>query len=136
MELVIGLYMAVIGIGIAGMWAVDIARSPEVDRTRGLLRAHDRSNGALLAPHWIAEYATATLLLVGGLGLILALGAGPWALAVPVSLGALAYTSCNSLGWVLADRSRAGYAIPMALGLVGAVAALVLIIAGAVAIPT
>ena len=34
---------------------------------------------------------------------------------VPASLGALAYTSLNSLGWVLADRSRAVYGIPLAM---------------------
>ena len=135
MELVVGLFMVVMGVGIAGIWTVDIARSPEVDRTSGLLRARERSNGSLLAPHWIAEYATAMLLVIGGLGLLLANGSGPWTLAVPVSLGALGYTSCNSLGWVLADRSRTGYAIPMAVGLVGAIAGLALILAGAVATP-
>ena len=122
MGLVVGLFMVVMGVGMAGLWTVDITRSPEVDRTRGLLRARDRSNGSLLAPHWIAESSTATLLVIGGLGLLFAQGSGPWALAVPVSLGALAYTSCNSFSWVLA------------IGLVGAVAGLALILAGAVAI--
>ncbi len=135
MGLLVGLFMVVMGIGIAGMWTVDMTRSPEVDRTRGLLRARDRSNGSLLAPHWLAEYATATLLVIGGLGLLLADDSGPWTLAVPVSLGALAYTSCNSLGWVLADRTRSAYGIPMAVGLVGAVVGLALIVAGVAAIP-
>lgn len=134
-DLLVGLFMLVMGAGMAGLWTVDMTRSPEVDRTRGLLRARDRSTRSLLAPHWIAEYATAVLLVIGGLVLLLD-GSGALALAVPVSLGALAYTSCNSLGWVLADRSRTSYGIPMAVGLVGAAAALALIVAGEVALPT
>ena len=37
-----------------------------------------------------------------------------------VSLGALAYTSLNSLNWALAERKRLPYAIPMYVGLTGA----------------
>ncbi len=130
MSSLVGVFMLVMGAGIAGIWAVDIARSPEVDRTRGLLRARDRSNGSLLLPHWMAEYATALLLLAGGIGLVFATAPGAWSWLVPIGLGALAYTSLNSLGWVLADRSRAAYGIPMAIGLVGAIASIGLLIAG------
>jgi hypothetical protein len=122
--------MVVMGAGIAGIWTVDIVRSPEVDRTRGFLRSRDRSNGSLLVPHWIAEYATAFLLAVGGLGLALSARPGAWSWAIPIGLGALAYTSLNSLGWVLADRSRAIYALPMTIGLLGAIASIGLLVAG------
>jgi hypothetical protein len=130
----VGLFMLVMAIGIAGLWSVDIVRSPEVDRSRGLARARDRS-GSLLLPHWIAEYGTAAALLVGGLGLVLGWAPAAWAWLVPVGLGALAYTSCNSLGWVLADRSRLPYGVPMAVGLVGSLVSLALLLAGAVLPP-
>ena len=45
MSPLVGVFMLVMGAGIAGIWTVDIVRSPEVDRTRGILRARDRSNG-------------------------------------------------------------------------------------------
>ena len=132
MSLFAGVFMVVMGSGIAGIWTVDIVRSPEVDRTRGILRARDRSNGSLLVPHWIAEYATALLLVAGGIGLVFANAPGAWSWLVPLGLGALAYTSLNSLGWVLADRSRAAYGIPMAIGLIGAIASIGLLVAGSV----
>ena len=123
--------MLVMAVGIAGMWTVDIVRSPEIDRSRGLLRARDRS-GSVMLPHWIAEYGTAIVLLAGGLGLLLRWPPDPWSWLVPVGLGALAYTSLNSLGWVLADRSRLAYGLPMAVGLAGAVVSIVLLVAGLV----
>lgn len=124
-----GLFMVVMGIGMAGMWTLDIVRSPEIDRSRGLLRARDR-NGSVMVPHWLAEYGTAAALLVAGVGLLLGWPAGPWAWLVPVSLGALTYTGLNSQAWVLADRSRYGYGIPIAIGLVGALVIIGLTLAG------
>ena len=128
--LAVGILMLIMGTGIAGLWTVDILRSPEVDRSRGLLRARDRSSGSLLVPHWLAEYGTACLLLAGGAGLTGRLAPGAWSWLVPLALGALAYTSLNSLGWVLADRGRAAYGIPMALGLAGALVAAALLLSG------
>ena len=127
---VVGIFMLVMGAGIAGLWTIDILRSEEVDRTRGLLRARDRSSGSLLLPHWLAEFGTAALLLAGGAGLVVGLAPGTWSWLVPLALGALAYTSLNSLGWVLADRGRAAYGIPMALGLAGALVAAALLLSG------
>ena len=49
---------------------------------------------------------------------------------MPIALGALAYTSLNSLSRVLADRSRLSYGIPMAIGLVGALLAILLLLSG------
>jgi hypothetical protein len=134
MTTVVAGFMVVMALGIAGMWTVDILRSPEIDRTRGLVRARDR-NGSVMLPHWIAEYGTALLLLVGGLGLLLGWPAGAWGWLVPAGLGALAYTGLNSQAWVLADRSRTAYGIPIAVGFVGAVVALALILTGVVRVP-
>jgi hypothetical protein len=134
MTTIVALFMLVMAVGMAGMWTVDILRSPEIDRSRGLVRARDR-NGSVMLPHWLAEYGTALMLLVGGLGLLLSWPPGAWAWLVPAGLGALAYTGLNSQAWVLADRSRAAYGIPIAVGLVGALVALMLILAGGVSLP-
>ena len=130
----VAVFMIAMGIGMAAIWTIDIARSPEVDRARGLLRARDRSTGSLLVPHWLAEYGTAALLVVGGAGLVLGIGAGPWTWLVGLGLGALAYSSLNSLGWALADRGRFAYAVPMIVGLVGAFVSLGLLVGGTVVV--
>lgn len=129
MPLIVGLFMVVMGIGIAGIWTIDIMRNPEIDRSRGLVRARDRA-GSVMLPHWIAEYATAALCLVGGIALVLGWTSGPAPSLVPVALGALGYTSLNSLSWVLADRSRWSYMIPMAIGLVGALIGILSLLTG------
>jgi hypothetical protein len=129
MQLMVGVFMVVMGIGIAGIWTIDILNSPEVDRSRGLLRAHDRA-GSVMLPHWVAEYATAVSCLVGGLALVLGWTSTPWSWVIPIALGALAYTSLNSLSWVLADRSRMSYGVPMVIGLAGALTAILLLLSG------
>jgi hypothetical protein len=126
---VVGVFLIVMGIGIAGIWTVDIVRNPDIDRNRGLLRARD-GTGSVMVPHWIAEYATALLCLVGGLGLVLGWTSTEWSWVVPLALGALSYTSLNSLGWVLADRTRASYGVPMVIGLTGALISIVLLLSG------
>jgi uncharacterized membrane protein YphA (DoxX/SURF4 family) len=129
MQLMVGVFMVVMGIGIAGIWTIDILKSPEVDRSRGLVRARDRA-GSVMLPHWVAEYATALSCLVGGLALALGWTSRPWSWVVAIALGALAYTSLNSLSWVLADRSRMSYGVPMVIGLAGALTAILLLLSG------
>ena len=119
MSSLVGGFIVVMGLAIALTWARDMRSSPEVDRSAGLLRARDRRDGSLFLPHWIAEYATAIGLVAGGIGLVDDAG---WAEGVSlVALGALTYTSINSLGWTLALRSRRPYAIPMLIGAIGGV---------------
>ena len=119
--------MVVMGLAIALTWARDMRSSPEVDRSAGLLRARDRRDGSLFLPHWIVEYATSLGLVAGGIGLIADAG---WAEEVSlVALGALTYTSVNSLGWTLALRSRRPYAIPMLVGAIGGVLSIVVLLA-------
>jgi hypothetical protein len=128
----VAVFMLVMGVGMGAIWTIDIVRSPEVDRTNGLLRARDRSTGSLLAPHWLAEYATAIVLVSGGIALLVGAAGGAWTWLIPAGIGALAYSSLNSLGWALADRARAAYAVPMVIGLIGAVVSLVLLVGGTV----
>jgi hypothetical protein len=131
----VALFMIAMGVGMGAIWTIDIVRSPEVDRTHGLLRARDMSTRSLLVPHWLAEYGTAIVLVAGGIALLVGSGGGPWPWLIPAGLGALAYSSLNSLGWALADRARVAYAVPMLVGLIGAVVSLVLLAGGAVIAP-
>lgn len=122
METWIAVLLLVMGLGIAGVWTRDILGSDHVDLGDGLFAARDPDSGSLFWPHWLAEYATAAGLVIGGVGL---LADASWAGAVAgIAAGALLYTSVNSLGWALADPDRRPYAIPMFVGVVVAVIAI------------
>jgi hypothetical protein len=119
MDLLIALFAGVMGAAMAGIWARDIASGVGYDASQGFLHARETDTEDLMLWHWLAEFGTAGLLMVGAI--LLVVGA---ALAQPVmliGLGALAYTSANSLGWALARPDRRSYAYPMAIGLAGAV---------------
>ena len=121
----VSIIMLICGLAILGVWTVDIIRGDKIDKREGLLKARDPENDSLMLPHWIAEYATAFGLLAGAYGLFTHLG---WAEEVALlSLGALLYTSVNSLSWALAKRERLSYAIPMGLSVIGAGTSLVLL---------
>lgn len=130
--LAVAIFMIVMGGGIAALWTIDMFRNAGVDRSRGLLRAREAASGSLLLPHWLAEYGTAAMLFAGGLRLLLGWSAGGWTWLVAVALGALTYTSLNSLGWALAEPSRAPYAVPMSIGLAGGLVSIGLLVAGIV----
>lgn len=114
METIVAVLMIVMGAGIAAIWTKDIASGEKVDLSEGFLRAREGEDGSLLWPHWVAEYATAAALIVGGLGLLTHSEWGPPLAALAV--GALFYTSMNSLGWAFARRDRLSYAVPMIAG--------------------
>ena len=112
---VLAALMIVMGLAIAGIWTRDIAVGDKVDLSAGLFAARD-ADGSLLWPHWLAEYTTAFALVVGAAGLLIDSRWGSPAAAL--ALGALFYTSTNSLGWAFAERERFSYAAPMTAGIV------------------
>jgi prepilin signal peptidase PulO-like enzyme (type II secretory pathway) len=115
-EETVAILMGIMGAAIAAVWTVDIATGNKVDLSDGFFRARDGATGPLLWPHWVAEYATAAALIAAAIGMFLDEGWGrPLA---GLALGALFYTSVNSLGWVFARRERAGYAVPMLAGVI------------------
>lgn len=120
---IIAVFMLVMGVSMAGIWTRDIIRAHQLDISSGRFRARDPRAGTLMLPHWIAEYGTAITLVVGGVGLLVEAGWGR--LLSLVALGALVYTSTNSLGWALAERTRHPYAIPMAIGALGGLASII-----------
>lgn len=113
MEVVVAGLMILMGVAIAGVWTRDILVGGKVDLGDGIFRARDES-GSLLWPHWLAEYTTAILLLGAGVGLLVDADWAP--LLAALALGALFYTSVNSLGWALAVADRRAYVVPMVVG--------------------
>lgn len=104
---------------MAGIWARDITSGHGYDAPNGLLRAREADTGDLMIWHWLAEFGTAALLILGAF--LIVFGAS---LAEPImllGLGALMYTSTNSLGWSMAVPERLPYVYPMAIGLIGAI---------------
>ena len=126
MDTVVAVLMILMGAGIAGVWTMDIVKGDKVDLGNGVFRARD--GDSLFWPHWVAEYTTALLLLVGGVGV---LADTSWARPLAgFALGALFYTSVNSLGWVLADRERSAYGAPMVAGILVSIVGFVWVLAG------
>lgn len=126
MEILVAVFAGIMGAAMAGIWGRDILSGHGFDAPHGLLRAREADSDDLMIWHWGAEFGTA-LLLVGGAILLFA-GA---AIAEPVmllGLGALMYTSTNSLGWSLAAPARRPYVLPMAGGLLGAIISAVVLI--------
>jgi hypothetical protein len=122
MQIIAG-FMVLMGVAMAGIWTRDIITAEQLDITAGRLRARDPRAGTLMFPHWIGEYGTAVCLVVGAVGLLI--GAN-WARSLAfVALGALVCTSVNSLGWALAEQARFPYAVPMTVGALGGLAAIV-----------
>ena len=128
MDMLIALFAGVMGAAMAGIWARDIASGVGYDATEGLLRARETDTEDLMIWHWLAEFGTAGLLMVGALFLVV--GAALAEAVMLLGLGALAYTSANSLGWSLARPDRRSYVYPMAIGLIGAIISAALLILG------
>lgn len=115
MDTVAAVAMIVMGVAIAGVWTRDIVAGEKVDLSGGIFAARD-SEGTLLWPHWLAEYATAAALIGAAIGVVTEAG---WSRALTgIATGALLYTSVNSLSWALSERDRVVYAVPMVAGIV------------------
>ena len=122
----VAVFAIVMGLAIAGVWTKDILRNPEIDLSKGLFAARDKDSGALFWLHWLAEYSTAGALVAGGVGLLVG---ETWARPIALlALGALVYTSINSMGWAFSRRDRYAYAAPMLVGAVGGSASAVLLL--------
>ena len=127
MRYVVAAGMILMGLGIAAIWTRDLMAAEKVDLSPGFFRTREPDSDSLLWPHLLAEYGTALLLLMGGTGLM---AEASWSSAVAATgLGALLYTSLNSLGWALARPERRTYAVPMIGGVVVGVVGLVWLIA-------
>lgn len=119
----IPVFMAVTALGIAGIWTMDMASGKFSDQGSFFKW---REGEMLLWPHITAEFLTAAALATAGFGLW---QGKTWALSVSMlSLGALTYTAINSSGWVLAERNRLPYGIPMWVSLGGAIVSIAVLL--------
>ena len=119
MDIVVALFGGIMGAAMAGIWARDIASGVGYDASDGLLHARENDTEDLMIWHWLAEFGTAGLLMLGAMLLMFGTALGEPVMLL--GLGALTYTSSNSLGWSLARPDRRTYVYPMAIGLVGAI---------------
>jgi len=123
-SLFVPVFMILLGSGIASIWAMDIIKGKFRDQGSFFNWLND--GGDKMWPHILAEYFTAAGLIAGGLALFTVKA---WAVTFSlVFLGALSYTSLNSLGWVFAQRDRIGYGIPMMAGLAGAIVSIIILL--------
>jgi len=114
---VIPLFMLTMGIGMAGIWTLDIASGKF--RQQGNFFQWRNDGGDYMWTHILAEYLTGIALVTGGISRF---ADAQWAFPVAlIALGALAYTSLNNLGWTFVEKSRTAYAVPMALGFAGSI---------------
>ena len=122
---IIPIFMTVAGLGIISIWTVDLLKKEKVSLDEGLLYIRDRETGQYILPHLLAEYGTALLLLIAAVGLCRSTS---WATRLSfLALGALIYTSLNSLSWVVTRRERLPYGIPMLFALAGALVSIILL---------
>lgn len=122
----VSIIMICCGLAIAGIWTADILKGEKIDISNGLFKARDSECNSLMWPHWIAEYSTGIGLIIGGVGIFLNIS---WSYNLSlIVLGALLYTSMNSLSWAFANKERLSYAIPMLISFVGACFSILLIL--------
>lgn len=118
---VVPVFMFFMALGMISIWTIDIAKGKFSGNFFRWIE-----NDQLLWPHITAEYLTASGLIVGGFGL---LTQKEWGMDVSlVFLGALSYASLNSLAWAFKEKERLGYAVPMLIGLTGAVISFTILI--------
>ncbi len=122
-NLIIPIFMITMGLGMAGIWGADIASGKFSDQGN-FFKWREGEN--IMWPHIMAEYLTAAGLITGGIGLY---NGKEWAVSVSLfSLGAVTYSAINSSGWVLADKSRTAYGIPMWISLAGSAVSFVILL--------
>lgn len=115
--------MFIIGGGIIALWTKDIC-SGKFSGKQNFFQWREGEN--LLWPHIIAEYLTSIGLITGSIGLYFE---KDWSLLLSLlSLGAVTYSAINSSGWVLAERKRIFYGIPIWVSLIGAIISIIILI--------
>lgn len=125
-NLIIAFILIMTGIAMIIIWIIDINENPEVDMTGGFFRAREKNSNNIFWFHITAELITAILLIMAGI--IIVLKAERLIPLVFLSLGALFYSSLNSLGWVFACQHRKKYAFPIITGLTIAVLSALMLI--------
>jgi hypothetical protein len=114
-RLIISFFLLIVGSAMLIIWIADINNKPDIDFSEGFFRAREKQSGNIFCFHIIAETISSLSLIAGGL--VLLSGSDTFMPVVYFSLGALFYSSVNSLGWAFAETQRKIYRLPMMLGL-------------------
>ena len=108
------------------IWITNLSKNPDIDLSPGFFKAREKDSRNLFWFHIVAELLTGTILIISGIILISRdVNAYPF---VHFALGALFYSSLNSLGWAFAYREWYLYAIPMTIGLLVSLASIIILI--------
>lgn len=117
-------FMIVMGAGMVGIWTVDIASGKF--KNQGNFFQWQNDAGDYMWTHITAEYITGISLITSGVSIF---ADKDWAVSLSlVSLGALAYTSLNNLGWTFVEKERYGYGVPMVIGSIGSIISITILI--------
>ncbi len=110
--------LLITGIGIGTVWTLDLISQKNINMNGNIFRARDKGTNQVMWPHLLAEYGTAACAIVSAVGLY---RNDPWAESMTlVTSGLMAYTSVNSMAWVVSEKGRFAYAVPMMVGLASA----------------
>jgi len=119
----IPIFMFLLGIGIYFIWIADILKG-KFSGQGNIFKWREGEN--MLWPHILAEFLTAGLLILAATGLFFSFD---WGQNISfLSLGAIIYSSINSSGWVLAEKNRIPYGIPIWIALAGSIISLIFLI--------
>ncbi|MBW1614084.1 MAG: hypothetical protein JRJ57_08950 [Deltaproteobacteria bacterium] len=116
MYMLVSFLLLIIGIAMLVIWIADINNNPEIDFSKGFFKARGKASGELFCFHIIGEVLTGIMLILSGI--IILYRTPEWMPCAYFSLGALFYTSLNSLGWAFARKERKRYGIPITAGLI------------------
>lgn len=115
--------LLIIGFGMLGIWAVDIAKGKFKSQGNFFKWVEGENR---LWPHILAEMLTGLLAVVCAIALFFDLSwAGNLSL---VTLGAIIYSCINSSGWVIHKKERMSYGIPIWISLLLALFLLICLI--------
>lgn len=119
--------MLMTGCAMMIIWIMEMFSNPGVDLSEGFFRARERESNNIFWFHIVAELITAVLLVASGILLVMREeNSYP---IVFFALGALFYSSLNSMGWAFASRERYNYAYPMIGGFILSVVGIIVLMA-------
>jgi len=110
--------LMITGIGIGTVWTLDLVSQKNINMNGNVFKARDKGTNQILWPHLLVEYGTAASAIISAVGLY---RNAPWAESMTlITSGLISYTSINSMSWVISEKGRIAYAIPMMIGLASA----------------
>ncbi len=125
--MILSFFLIMCGASIIIIWIMNLRKNPDIDLSAGFFRAREKDSKNLFWFHIVAEFFTGLLLIVSGI-IIISRNINSLPI-VHFALGALFYSSLNSLGWAFAYRERYFYATPMTIGLVISLVSIIIMIA-------